>query len=431
MTSVTLTWAMAGTIGPADGASDAPGARSALESIGQLLRPELAELAAYVPHDHPGIEVRLDANEAPGSPLVREVVARAIAGVALERYPDPRALRLKEAIARRTGASVPELLVGTGSDEAIALVANALAWPRRRNTQGVILTPTPTFVMYRITARAHGLKPVEVPLDASWDLDVAMTKKAISMMQPSVVFVASPNNPTGNRMSLDRLEEIVRATGGGGTGTAAPAVGRESERPNAALAAMLLSAAGTESGEGAAFTIVDEAYVDYSGPGASVRGWRERYPHLGVLRTLSKVGLAALRVGWLEADAGLIAEIDKTRQPFNVSATSQVAAAAVLEEAWDEVQAGVARVVAAREALAAEIAKLEGFSVTPSAANFLWVKTPVPSEKVFDLLARDGILVRSFHKIGGRLGSQLRITIGEDKQHERLLESLAKVRSEA
>lgn len=406
----------------------ADGARSALDSVGQLLRPELAELVAYVPHDPPGIEVRLDANEAPPCSLVvREVVARAVAGVALERYPDPRALRLKEAIARRTGAKVADLLVGTGSDEVIALVANALAWPRRRNTQGVILTPTPTFVMYRITARAHGLKPVEVPLDATWDLDVAMTKKAIAMMQPSVVFVASPNNPTGNRMSLDRLEEIVKAAGSGngsGTGTG------ESERASSAMAAMLLSATGTAGGEGGAFVIVDEAYVDYSGPGASVRGWRERYPHFGILRTVSKVGLAALRVGWLEADAGLIGEIDKTRQPFNVSATSQVAAAAVLEEAWDDVQAGVARVVAAREALASEIGRLEGFSVTPSSANFLWVKTPVPSEKVFDHLARDGILVRSFHKVGGRLGSQLRITVGEDAQNERLLESLAKVRPE-
>lgn len=415
---------MPGTTEPADGASVEP--RSALDSIGQLLRPELADLVAYVPHDPPGIEVKLDANEAPPvSPAVREVVARAIASVALERYPDPRALRLKEAIAKRTGAKVGDLLVGTGSDEVIGLVSNALAWPRRRNTQGVILTPTPTFVMYRITARAHGLKPVEVPLDASWDLDVAMTKKAIAMMQPSVVFVASPNNPTGNRMSVDRLEEIVRAAGGGGgekragTGTAT------------AMAAMMLSATGTKGGEGGAFVIVDEAYVDYSGPNASVRGWRARYPHLGILRTVSKVGLAALRVGWLEADPGLIAEIDKTRQPFNVSATSQIAAAAVLEEAWDELQAGVARVVAAREKLSAAIAALEGFSVTPSAANFVWVKTPVASEKVQEHLAKDGILVRSFHKSGGRLGAQLRITIGEDAQHDRLLASLAKVRPES
>jgi histidinol-phosphate aminotransferase len=422
---------MPGTTEPADGASVEP--RSVLDSIGQLLRPELADLVAYVPHDPPGIEVKLDANEAPPvSAAVRDVVARAVASVALERYPDPRALRLKEAIAKRTGAKVDELLVGTGSDEVIGLVSNALAWPRRRNTQGVILTPTPTFVMYRITARAHGLKPVEVPLDASWDLDVAMTKKAIAMMQPSVVFIASPNNPTGNRMSVERLEEIVRAAGEKRAGTAtARATVDEKGKSGSAMAAMMLSATGTEGGEGGALVIVDEAYVDYSGPDASVRGWRERYPHLGILRTVSKVGLAALRVGWLEADPGLVAEIDKTRQPFNVSATSQIAAAAVLEEAWEEVQAGVARVVAAREKLSAAIAALEGFSVTPSAANFVWVKTPIASERVHEHLAKDGILVRSFHKSGGRLGAQLRITVGEDAQHERLLASLAKVRPES
>ena len=418
---------MPGTTEPAE-----PRSRGALDSIGQLLRPELAELVAYVPHDPPGIDVRLDANEAPPvSPAVREVVARAVASVALERYPDPRALRLKEAIGKRTGAKASDLLIGTGSDEVIALVTNAMAWPRRRNTQGVILTPTPTFVMYRITARAHGLKPVEVPLDASWDLDVAMTKKAIAMMQPSVVFVASPNNPTGNRMSLERLEEIVKAAGEGPSAATAAAAKAATERAKSAMAAMLLSATGTEGGEGGAFVIVDEAYVDYSGADASVRGWRDRYPHLGILRTISKVGLAALRVGWLEADPGLVAEIDKTRQPFNVSATSQIAAAAVLEEAWDEVQSGVARVVAAREKLSAAIGALEGFSVTPSAANFVWVKTPIAAERVHEHLVKDGILVRSFHKSGGRLASQLRITVGEDAQHDRLLASLAKVRPES
>ena len=418
---------MPGTTEPAD-----PATGGALETLGQLLRPELAELVAYVPHDPPGIEVRLDANEAPPvSPAVREVVARAVASVALERYPDPRALRLKEAIGKRTGAKPSDLLIGTGSDEVIALVANALSWPRRRNTQGVILTPTPTFVMYRITARAHGLKPVEVPLDASWDLDVAMTKKAIAMMQPSVVFVASPNNPTGNRMSVDRLEEIVKAAGEKPSAVTAAAAKAATERAKSAMAAMMLSATGTEGGEGGAFVIVDEAYVDYSGPGASVRGWRERYPHLGILRTISKIGLAALRVGWLEADPGLVAEIDKTRQPFNVSATSQIAAAAVLEDAWDEVQAGVARVVAARDELSAAIGALEGFSVTPSGANFVWVKTPIAAERVHEHLVKDGILVRSFHKSGGRLGSQLRITVGTDAQNDRLLTSLAKVRPES
>ncbi len=373
-------------------AENAAGALLAEARFASLLRPELEELRAYVPHDPPGIEVKLDANEAPAptSPAIREAVTRAVAGVALERYPDPRALRLKEAIAKRTGARADDLLLGTGSDEVIALLQTALARPQGKNPQAVVLSPTPTFVMYRITARGHGWKPVEVPLDAAWDLDVAMTKRAIEMMHPSLVFVASPNNPTGNRMTEGRLADVVAAAKD-------------------------------------AVAIVDEAYVDYAGKDASVRGWRATHRHLGILRTLSKVGLAALRVGWLEADAGLVAEIDKVRQPFNVSATSQAAAAAVLEEAWDEVQADVGRIVAARGAMAEAIAELDGFVVTPSAANFLWVRTPMPAEEVFRALVEDKILVRSFHAGGGRLASQLRITVGNDGENARLVEALRKI----
>lgn len=361
-----------------------------------LLRPELEELRAYVPVEAPGIRVKLDANEAPpsSSAAVREAVVRAVANVTLERYPDPRALRLKEAIAKRTGANPDDLLVGSGSDELISLVLTAVARPRDKNPQPVMLVPVPTFVMYRVTARGHGQKPVEVPLDGAWDLDVPMMKRAIDMMRPNVVFIASPNNPTGNRASPDRLREVVSASG-------------------------------------SSLTIVDEAYVDYSGESASVRAWRDEYPNLGVLRTVSKIGLAALRVGWLEADRALVAEIDKVRQPFNVSATSQAAVAAVLEDAWDDVQRDVARVIDAREALAREISALDGWIVTPSGANFLWVKSPIPADEVFEALVKDGILVRSFHPSGGRLTSQLRVTIGTDSENDALLTALRRVRKVA
>jgi histidinol-phosphate aminotransferase len=151
---------------------------------------------------------------------------------------------------------------------------------------------------------------------------------------------------------------------------------------------------------------------------------RARHPHLGILRTLSKVGFAALRVGWLEADAALVAELDKVRQPFNLSATSQAAAAAVLEDAWDDVQRDVARVVASRETLAKAISELDGFTVTPSAANFLWVKAPGSAEVVANGLASAGVLVRSFHASGGRMGTQLRITVGTESENDQLVSAL-------
>src|SRR5580692_9920396 len=146
-----------------------------------LLRPELAGLASYVPADPAGVRVRLDANEAPpiASPAVRAAVVRAVERTALERYPDARARELKARIAERTGARAEELLVGTGSDEVIALLLTALARAQGRAPKAVVLAPSPSFVMYRVTARAHGHKAVEVPLDAAWDLDVAAMRKAV------------------------------------------------------------------------------------------------------------------------------------------------------------------------------------------------------------------------------------------------------------
>jgi histidinol-phosphate aminotransferase len=357
--------------------------------LAALLRPELLDLTAYVPADPPGIDVRLDANESPPprSPQIREAVVRAVEQVALERYPDARATRLRAQISARTGAKPGELLIGTGSDEVISLLATALARPREGSPQPVVLTPTPTFVMYRVTARAHGWKPVEVPLDKAWDLDVGQMERAIAMLRPSIIYVASPNNPTGNAMSAERIERIV--------------------------------AAASE-----ALVIVDEAYGDFAGE--SLRAWRAKHANLGILRTLSKVGLAALRVGWLEADAALVREIDKARQPFNVSATSQAAAAGVLENAWGAVQEHVADIVRERGRVAGEIATTPGFEVTPSAANFVWVKTPRPAAEALELLRERGILVRSFHAWGGRLAHQLRVTIGTPNENDRLLEGLRK-----
>jgi histidinol-phosphate aminotransferase len=353
-----------------------------------LLRPELSELASYVPADPPGVRVRLDANESPpiASPAVRDAVARAVGRSALERYPDARARELKARIAERTGARVDDLLVGTGSDEVISLLLTAMARPRGRAPKAVVLAPSPTFVMYRVTARAHGHKAVEVPLDASWDLDVTSMLKAIDLMAPSVVFVASPNNPTGNRMSAGRLEALL-------------------------------------AGAGDALVVIDEAYVDFAGE--SLRGWRTRYPRLGILRTLSKVGLAALRIGWLEADGGLVREVDKVRQPFNVSAVSQAAAAAVLAEAWDAVRDHVQTVVGERERVAEALRAFPWLDVAPSAANFLWLGTPRPAAEVHAALLARGILVRSFHASGGRLANRLRVTIGDREQNDALVDALA------
>lgn len=353
-----------------------------------ILRPELSELTAYVPASPSGIRVRLDANEAPPVPqAVRDVVASAVARVPLERYPDARATELKEAIAARTGAPVASLVVGTGSDELIALLATSCARPRGRVQQATFLSPTPTFVMYRVTARGHGIRAVDVPLDASWDLDVGAMTKAIELVQPNVVFIATPNNPTGNRMSRDRIVAIAQAASD-------------------------------------ALVVVDEAYVDYTAEG-SLRALRERHRNVAVLRTISKLGLAALRVGWLEADEAIASAIDKARQPFNVSATSQAAATAVLRDAWGAVREHVATIVSERERVVAALRSMRGVEPMPTEANFVWARTDKDAREVHEALAARGVLVRSFHAAGGRMAKHLRVTIGTREENDALLAALA------
>ena len=354
-----------------------------------ILRPELAELAAYVPANPIGIRVRLDANESPPVPVaVREAVASAVARVPLERYPDARALELKAAISARTGAPVSSLVVGTGSDELISLLATACSRPRER-APATFVAPTPTFVMYRVTARAHGIRAVDVPLDAAWDLDSSAMTKAVEIMQPNVVFVATPNNPTGNRVSRERLEKLIE-------------VAKE------------------------ALVVVDEAYVDYASDG-SLRALREKYANVAILRTLSKLGLAALRVGWLEADEMIAKAIDKARQPFNVSATSQAAATAVLREAWAPVKEHVAAIVAERARVVVAMRETKGLEPLPTEANFVWVRTEKDAREVHEGLVARGVLVRSFHAAGGRMGKHLRVTIGTRDENDAMLAALAEV----
>lgn len=355
----------------------------------ELLRPELAELSAYVPVQG-AFRVRLDANEAP--PLLSAEARTRLAEIAgqtpWERYPDARIAELRETIAAKTGVSPDEVLCGVGSDEIISMLLTALARHRGRGPGPTILTTTPTFVMYRMSGRVRGMNVVEVPLDAAWDLSEASMLRALQMSPPNVVFIASPNNPTGNVMSRERIERVIEATSD-------------------------------------ALVVLDEAYVDYAS--GDLLDYFRRYPHVAIMRTLSKVGFAALRVGWLIADAKLVREIDKVRLPYNMPTVSQRLAAAAIGELWDHVRELVDGVVSERERLSAELAKLPGVTLTPSQANFVWLGTERPAGEVFEGLAQRGVLTRSFHARGGRLAKQLRVTIGTREENDLFLAALREV----
>jgi histidinol-phosphate aminotransferase len=351
-----------------------------------ILCPALAELSSYTPHAGE-YEVRLDANEAPEllSGAAKKRLAEAAAGVTWERYPDATATELRRALAGYCGVTSEEILVGDGSDEIITMLLSALSQPRDRADGAVIMTTTPTFVMYRMSARVRGQRVLEVPLDAAWDIAEASMLRGIEVSPPNIIFLATPNNPTGNLVSRERLERVIQA---------APS----------------------------SLVVIDEAYIPYS-DGNQLDLYR-RYENVAVMRTLSKIGFAALRVGWLIGRPALVAELDKVRLPYNMSSLAQLLGKLAVSELEPEIRVIVATVVAERERVSRALADFPGITVTPSQANFLWFRSERPAAQLFQGLGDRGVLVRSFHQRGGRLANQLRVTIGTARENDRFLGSL-------
>lgn len=358
-------------------------------SIAALSRPELAELSAYMP-DLASYRVRLDANEAPPimSAAAKGRIAQVLAEGAWERYPDPSLTSLRQAIAKSLGVTPQEVLPGVGSDEVISLLLTAFVRPLPPADTATVLTTTPSFVMYRMSARCRGLRVLEVPLDASWDLSLEALKSAFTVTSPSIVFIASPNNPTGNLMSHERLSGLI------------------------------------ESAPQSLF-VVDEAYIAYAD--RDQMDLYRRFENVALLRTLSKVGFAAFRLGFLIGRPTLVAELDKVRLPYNVPTPTQRVAELAFTELAPEVQRIAREVVAERTRLGARLTQLSRVSVTPSQANFLWLRTERPAGELYEALKQRSILVRSFHARGGRLANQLRVTIGTPAENDELCAALTEL----
>ena len=352
----------------------------------ELLRPELADIKPYLPA--PGqFRIRLDANEAPPlfGPHVAARLAAKFSRIALERYPDATSAELRAAFAERLRVAPEEVLLGVGSDELITMLMTAFVRPRRGSEPPAILTTTPTFVMYRLSARLRGQRVVEVPLDADWDLAEESLLKGVEMCDPHVIFIASPNNPTGTLASRSRLERLIASA----------------KR---------------------SLVVVDEAYVDYAE--RDQLDLFRSHENVVILRTLSKIGFAALRVGVLVGNRKLVAELDKVRSPYNMNSVSQALASVVVRDLWGDVQELVEAVKAERARLFAELGTLPFLEITPSQANFLWVKTARPAAEVYSELSARGVLVRSFHASAGRLARQLRITVGTPEENDELIRCL-------
>jgi histidinol-phosphate aminotransferase len=357
-----------------------------------LLRPELASIKAYRPAAARSDAVRLDANESPWGLGVeaQRHLADALAHVPMHRYPDVRATRVRELVAEASGAHPDQIVLGVGSDDVIAVTLLALGRARAGRPRAAFAFPEPSFVMFRVNSLVQGADPVGVPLDDAWDLDVDAFDRALRAHAPNVLFLPSPNNPTGNLFADDRIEQVIEFARATGT-----------------------------------LVILDEAYGRFSG--RSYRALRESHEHVAQLQTLSKIGFAAARVGWGIFSRELASEIDKARQPYNLNALSQRAAEIAFTELRVEMDAAVARIVSERARVEARLATFRGCTFVPSTSNFVWLDVGRDAGDVYQQLFDRGIVVRSFHASGGRLATRMRVTIGTPDENDRFLDALAQI----
>ena len=342
----------------------------------RLLPKGLARLSAYNPPDG-DCQVRLDANESPysPSPFVLEEIRSALEEMPLNRYPDPASRGLRNAFARRLGCPIENVMAGNGSDELIGL----LIWTLR-GSQGeappVVVVPTPTFAMYSISALAAGYDVHDVPLGPELEPDMEAMLRAVREKRPSIVFLSNPNNPTGTFYTREQVQALLSASSG--------------------------------------LVVVDEAYGDFSDQ-PSWASEAASVSNLAVLRTLSKVGAAALRCGFLVAGSDLLKEVNKVRSPFNLSRYTQVAGEVFLRN-YDLVQSQVAAIVKERDRLEVELGKLD-FKVFPSRGNFFLVQCGGREEALWRFLQDGGIVVKFLSRLPVT-GDALRITVGAPEEND-------------
>ena len=373
--------------GSAAAGADVAGA--GLGPLGERVPEGLRGAAAYHVPRPAGVRAKLDANELPFAlpAELRQRLGAVLAEEALERYPDAGAAELRALLAGQLGVAGAQLVFGNGSDELIGLLCSALAEPRH-GRPAAICYPVPTFVYYRLATVARGLTAVEVPLTSRFELDEPALIAAIEREDPAEVFLALPNNPTGTLWRPELAVELAHRF------------------PRTAV-------------------VSDEAYLAYSG--ASNLPALATTPNLVVMRTLSKVGMAGLRVGYLVVAPALAALLEKVRPPYNLGALPQAAARFLLTFAGAWCEARAAEVTAARPALAEALAA-RGFEVFPSAANLLLVRTRAGrAHQIWKALQARGVLVRDFDRGGpdpGPLAGCLRVTVGTPEDHRILLAEL-------
>jgi histidinol-phosphate aminotransferase len=345
-----------------------------------IIRRDVLAMTSYPVPDATGF-IKLDAMENP-FPLPPDLAAHLgehLAGVALNRYPAPRPDALIEKIKRVMGVPTGcEVLLGNGSDEIISLVSIACAKPGAK-----VLAPVPGFVMYQMSAKLANLEFVGVPLNADFTLDTEAMLAAIAEHEPAIIYLAYPNNPTGTLFDDADMERII--------------------------------AAASKS-----LVVIDEAYQPFA-----QESWLPRadaFDNVVVMRTVSKLGLAGIRLGYLVGKSAWLTEFDKVRPPYNTNVLTQAAADFLLDHV-DVLDTQAAQLREERTKLAQAVAALPGAEVFPSAGNFLLVRVPDASV-LFETLLTARVLIKNVSKMHPLLANCVRLTVGSPEENAQLLAGL-------
>ncbi len=347
----------------------------------ELVRDKIKGLKAYrVENLDDGIKLHANENPYPPSPELLNKIFQRLDELQLNRYPDPDCKDLKKAIANRTGVAMEQIIIGNGSDELIQYLMQVLCGEGE-----TIAFPDPTFAMYGITAQCLGLNPVSFPLNDSWDFTASSALKVLAEQKARIVFISYPNNPTGNCFSAQEIQQVIEQFKG--------------------------------------IVVLDEAYHDFAGK--TFLKQMEKHNNLVILRSLSKIGLAGLRVGYGIFPTLLAQQVNKVRLPYNSNSLSQWVAKELLND-FSPVQNQIHSILEERDRLMDELSKLPAITAYPSNSNFILFQ--VSKDGVFDQLKENGILVRNLSS-HPRLKNCLRVTIGTKQENDQFLIQLQKAAS--
>ena len=360
---------------------------SPLKNSIEKIRPVIKDIQAYHVADAHGL-IKLDAMENPYqlSGGLRAKLQARLSEAELNRYPDPSAAALRDKL--REVMQVPQgkaIVLGNGSDELIQMLAMAVAG-HDGNDDVCLMSFDPGFVMYKMIADFTGIRYVGVSLDENFSLDMESTRQSIAENQPSIIFVAYPNNPSANCYNEKDIEEIISLAPG--------------------------------------MVVLDEAYHPFAQ--TSFMDRLDEFDNLLVMRTVSKMGLAGLRLGLLCGHPDIIAEIDKIRLPYNINVLTQLTAELVLDNV-DELDKQARLIREQREVLLQKMNFQSDLQVFPSQANFILFRVlNKNANDVFENIKQSGVLIKNMKADTGLLNNCLRVTVGTPDENEAFITALDK-----